>query len=107
MLKTIYKLWWKKPTQLQPVRAYVYAADEATARTKLASRISGSAEILDHVQSIDPRDIGTGTMSIVGDLIVIPGYSAPKTYPISRDNSKPQDVLTPDDLAELEADLAS
>lgn len=107
MLKTIYKLWWKKPSQLRAVPAFVYASDESSARTKLAARIAASATILDQALTIDPSEIGVGSLTYVGPLSQSSTQPWRNFYPISRSNFRPQDTLTPADIAELEADLAT
>lgn len=104
MLKTIYKLWWKKPTQLRAVPAYVYASDESSARTKLAARIATNATILNQSVAIDPSTVGSGSLTV---------NFSPKSHgwylsiPMVKTESRPHDVLTPADLAEIQADLTS
>lgn len=105
MLKTVFKLWHKHTSQVRGVPAYVYASDEETARSKLAARISINSEVLDPVLTLDPDQLRVGTAS--KSYLVETGGVNQYSPRLSKETLTLEDVLTPEDWEELQADSAS
>ncbi|EAQ81736.1 hypothetical protein [Blastopirellula marina] len=102
-LKNIYQLYALSSGQTRPSPCYVYAADESTARSKLAARLP-DAEIQDNVFEYSGANGFTlGILAGEGERKMVLGTYF--TTVIQRERLKLEDVLTKADLAEIQADI--